>query len=75
MELGGAAEAAPLVFLGLCGPTKAQGGHIHFRHTGSALRLTANSPDAPILWSLSQDSQPQGVCVATVKRSILMATA
>src|SRR5258708_35776735 len=76
MEPRGAATAAPLVFLGLRGSMKAQGGHIHFRHTGSALRLTANSPDAPILWSLNQDPTARRfVFSAAVTPSILMATA
>jgi hypothetical protein len=42
-------RAAPLVFLALYGPWRGRKGHIYFRHTASALRLTANTLGAPIL--------------------------
>ena len=37
------------------------GGHIHFRHTGTALRLTSNTPNAPILWSLDESAGALGL--------------
>jgi len=66
----------PLFFLRLWATRKGRGGHIHFRHTGRALRLTANTPDAPILWSLDEGAiARRSVLGATAKRSVLGATA
>jgi hypothetical protein len=70
METRGAASAAPLVFWGLRGARKGQGGHIHFRHTGHALRLTANTPDAPILWSLNERAIARAVSVQCDRKAV-----
>jgi hypothetical protein len=76
MGTGGAASAAPPVFFEALATRKGRGGHIHFRHTGRALRLTANTPDAPILWSLDEGAiARRSVLGATAKRSVLGATA
>ena len=67
MEQGVRLRPRPLFFWGCGGRQERQGGHIHFRHTGRALRLTANTPDAPILWSLNE--------CAIARRSVFCATA
>ena len=77
METGGCGFGhAPLFFFRLWDTRKGRGGHIHFRHTGRAWRLTANTLDAPILWSRDECTiARRSVFSATAKRSMLGATA
>ena len=76
MEQGVRLRPHPLFFFRLWGTRKGRGGHIHFRHTARALRLTANTPDAPILWSLDERSTVKwSVFGATAKRLVFGATA
>jgi len=66
----------PLFFLRLWATRKGRGRHIHFRHIGRAWRLTANTLDAPILWSLDERAiAKRSVFDATVRRLVFGATA
>jgi len=76
MEQGVRLRPHPLFFFEAVGTRKGRGGRIHFRHTGRALRLTANTPDAPILWSLDECAiAGRSAFSAAAKRSMLSATA